>query len=133
MSGDVALVSAAVDALVPYLTEAGKKAAATLGAEAAKEIAALWAWVKGKVTGSAKDAFEQAPDDTKAQGKLEGALEQVLEAEPALADELRQLVAAAKPEAARLVQTITQTQTVGDGSVGIQSAGSNNTFNVNKS
>ena len=128
----IELASAAVGALVPYLSAAGTKAAQALGAEAATELRALWNWVKGKVKGGTATALAEAPADAKAQAKLEGALEQVLAAEPALADELRRLVEAAEPEAARLEQTI-QTMTVqGDHNVSVQSKGDGNTYTINK-
>jgi len=125
----IELAAAAVGALVPYLSAAGTKAAQALGAEAATELRALWDWVKGKVAGNTAEALAEAPADAKAQGKLEGALEQLLEAEPALAAELRRLVEAAKPEAARLEQTM---NIEGDDNVAVQNTGHGNTYNINK-
>lgn len=128
----IELASAAVGALVPYLSAAGTKAAETLGAEAAQRLGGLWDWVTGKVAGGTTEALADAPADARAQAKLEGALEQVLAAEPALAAELRRLVEAAKPEATRLEQTI-QTMTVqGDDNVSVQSKGDGNTYTINK-
>ncbi|NBB70674.1 MAG: hypothetical protein GVY33_10195 [Alphaproteobacteria bacterium] len=125
----IELASAAVGALVPYLSAAGEKAAQALGAEAATELRALWDWVKGKVAGGTTEALAATPADAKAQGKLEGALEQVLEDEPALADELRRLVEAAEPEATRLEQTM---NIQGDDNVAVQNTGHGNTYNINK-
>jgi hypothetical protein len=131
MSVEASLAATAVAALAPFLTEAGKKAAAGLGEAAAQELSALWAWVKAKATGSAT-ALERAPGDDKAQAKLEGALELLLEQQPALADDLRRLIEAAKPaadEVARVVQTMTVT---GDDNISTQSVGHGNTFNITR-
>lgn len=130
MTGELA--AAAVGALAPYLSAAGQKAAQALGAAAGRELTALWDWVKAKVAGPARDGFAAAPEDAKAQGKLEGALEQVVAGEPALADELRRLVEAAKPAAEKLEQTIQTMNIQGDHNVGVQNKGDGNTFNITK-
>lgn len=132
MTPETTLVAGAVAAVARLLTEAGKKAAAALGQEAAKEVAALWAWVKAKVAPGTAAALEQAPDDPKARGKLEGALEQVLEAEPALEDELRRLVDAARPQAERLAQAVQHQVVTGNHNIAIQITGQGNRSAVDK-
>jgi hypothetical protein len=129
MIADSALAAAAVAALTPYLTAAGTEAAKQLGGEAVKGLGSLWGWVKDKLAGRASEKFEATPDDAKAQGALETALENLLSAQPTLAEELRALVGAAEPEAARLVQT-TQTMNLSGGSKGVQNTGSNNTIKI---
>ena len=129
MTDPASLAVAAVAALAPYLAAAGQKAAEALGENAPKALASLWGWVKGKVTGRAPDKFAAAPEDAKAQGALETALEDLLTADPALKEELQKLVAAAEPEAAKIVQT-TQTMNLSGGSKGAQTAGSGNKVNI---
>ncbi|MEO1092541.1 MAG: hypothetical protein AAFX81_18115 [Pseudomonadota bacterium] len=126
-----ALAASAVSALSPYVAAAGGKLATKLSDDAAGGLIALWEWVKGKVDTFELNKFEKAPDDAKAQGALETALEKRLSAHPDLVEDLRKLVEAAAPEAARIEQTI-QTMTLSGGSQGAQIEGDGNTVKFNR-
>jgi hypothetical protein len=94
----VAQAAAAVLApLLPYLVKGGEEALKEVGKKtggAAWEAGqSLWARLKGRIAGrpAAQEAaadVAKAPDDKQAQGALAWQLKKILEADPALAQEL---------------------------------------------
>jgi hypothetical protein len=77
----IELVAAAVGFLVPYLTEAGKEAAKTIGKESAGAGIKVLGWLRDKVTGRAKEALEdleQQPDSADNQADLRKQLVKLL-------------------------------------------------------
>ncbi|WP_372396929.1 hypothetical protein ABMY26_22835 [Azospirillum sp. HJ39] len=98
---------AAVDALSPYLTEAGKEAAKAVGKEVAGQGFKLLGWMRDKLTGRGAEALaelEQAPADADNQGDVRKQLTKLLTDNPALLDELRALLTEKMPEGQSLVQ-----------------------------
>ena len=99
----ITLATAAVAALTPLLGAGATEVAKT----ASKD---LYGWLKGKLVGRAADALgdlEKAPDSVDNQADLRKQLTKLLEAEPALAAELRALLPG--NAAGAVSQTIVQT------------------------
>jgi hypothetical protein len=90
---DIALLAAStVTALVPYLAK-GSEAVAS---EAGKS---LWHWLGDKFSPQHKqklDALKESPEDPRVQGKVEGAIEDLLTENGSLTQELSALMTAAK-------------------------------------
>jgi hypothetical protein len=94
---------------LPHLLRAGEsaaeEAAKALGSEAGQWAKALWARLSPKVDERpvARDAAERVaatPDDQRARGALELQLEEILQAEPRLAEELARIVRGAQESGA---------------------------------
>ncbi len=124
MSVEATMAATAVAVVVPYLVEAGKEGAKTLGKEAADGAVKLLGWLKAKLTPGVREALaklEKTPDDADRQAALRVALKDRLAEDQSLKDELAELLEGL-PQAAidqRLVQQ-------GDHNRGAQVAGSNN-------
>jgi hypothetical protein len=120
------LAAAAIALAAPYLAEAVKGAMDAVGEAAVKPVLD---WMRAKLSGKAKDAFEdfaRQPEDKAERDVFQARLAAALEADPALADELKGLL-----EKAGVVTIATQTQTVsGDNAIGAQAAGADNQINI---
>ena len=132
MSGEIITAAmaagAAVNALVPYLSEAGKEAAKTVGKEAATAAVNLLGWLHRTLTGGARKALadlERAPDVPDNQADLRKRLTELLEADPALLGELRPLLPAQAETA-----TVMQQKVEGAGAKGVQNKGDGNTIRI---
>ncbi len=125
MSVDPLAVSA-VALVAPYLADLAKGAAEAVGGDAAK---AVLAWMRAKLGGTAKEALEDLEQDPGLEenlADLRKRLRKALEAEPALADELRALLPSGV--AAQPVQVIQGD--IGAGAAVVQSVGSGNTIGI---
>lgn len=128
MSVEATMAATAVAAVVPYLVEAGKEGAKTLGKEAAAGAVRVLGWLKTKLTPGGQQALaklEQTPDDPDRQTVLRIALQDRLDDVPTLRDELAALLRDI-PESAidqRLVQ-------IGDHNRAAQVAGTGNQVKV---
>lgn len=94
----IELAAAAVGLLAPYLTEAGKEAAKTVGKETAGAGLKLLGWMREKLTGRAKEALselEERPEAQLNQDDLRTQLAKLLERQPDLIPELRALLSEA--------------------------------------
>jgi hypothetical protein len=123
----VELAAAAVGFLVPYLTEAGKEAAKTVGKETAGAGIKLLGWLREKLTGRAKEALEDLetqPASADNQADLRKQLAKLLEQQPDLAEQLRALLSEAPPQGSSIHQT------VGAGAQAIQNVGNQNTGSI---
>jgi hypothetical protein len=121
----IELAAAAVTLLVPYLTEARKEAAKTIGKESAESGLRLLSWMREKLGGRAKEALtelEEKPDSQLNQDDLRTQLAKLLEKQPELIPELQTLLSAA--------QTPSLTQNVGAHGQGIQIAGNQNRASI---
>ena len=119
----IELAAAAVGFVAPYLAEAGKEAAKTVGKETAGAGIKLLGWLREKLTGRAKEALtelEEKPDSPLNQDDLRTQLAKLLEKEPSLIPELRALLAETQP------QGDTMTQNVGAGGKAAQIQGNQN-------
>jgi len=123
----IELAAAAVTLLAPYLTEAGKEAAKTVGKETAEGGFKLLGWMREKLTGRAKEALqelEEKPDSQLNQDDLRTQLAKLLERQPELVPDLRALV-----EGARTPGEV-MNQNVGAGGKAIQFKGNQNTSSI---
>lgn len=123
----IELAVAAVGFLAPYLTEAGKEAAKTVGKETAGAGLKLLGWMREKLTGRAKEALaelEEKPDSQLNQDDLRTQLAKLLEKQPDLVPQLQALLSEAKPLGDVL------TQTVGEGAKASQIKGDQNTVSI---
>jgi phage shock protein A len=105
----IELAAMAVGVLAPYLTEAGKEAAKTIGKETAEGGLKLFGWMREKLTGRAKEALtelEEKPDSQLNQDDLRTQLAKLLEKQPDLVPQLQELLAEAKPQGDILSQTV---------------------------
>jgi hypothetical protein len=96
----IELAGAAVAFLTPYLAEAGKEAAKTVGKETAGASIRLLGWMREKLTGRAKEALtelEEKPDSQLNQEDLRTQLAKLLEKEPDLIPQLQEVLSEAKP------------------------------------
>jgi hypothetical protein len=88
-----AMAASTIAACVPYLDEAARKAAGKAGEAVA---GALWGKVRGALAGAgegkAVERLEARPADPDCQGAVRAALAELLENDPALAEELRMLL-----------------------------------------
>lgn len=123
----IELAAAAVGFLAPYLTEAGKEAAKTVGKETAGAGIKLLGWMGEKLTGRAKEALtelEEKPNSQLNQDDLRTQLAKLLEKQPDLVPQLQALLSEAKPLGDVL------TQTVGEGAKASQIKGNQNTVSI---
>jgi len=123
----IELAAAAVGFLAPYLTEAGKAAAKTVGSKTADGAIALLGWMREKMTGRAKEALddlEKNPDSQLNQDDVRTQLAKLLEQRPELVPQLTHLLAE------RAAQGDVLTQTVGDGGKASQIKGNQNTVSI---
>jgi hypothetical protein len=123
----IELAAAAISLLAPYLTEAGKEAAKTMGKETAEAGFRMLNWMREKLGGRAKEALtelEERPDSQLNQDDLRTQLAKLLEKQPDLVPELRALLAAAQ------TQTASLTQNVGAGGQGVQIEGNQNSASI---
>jgi tetratricopeptide (TPR) repeat protein len=125
MSIEIAAV--AVSVLAPYLTEAVKEGAKTVGKETAEAGLKVLGWMREKLTGRAKEALaelEQKPDSQLNQDDLRTQLAKLLEKQPELVPQLQELLAEAKPLGDVM------SQTVGEGGKASQIKGDRNTVSI---
>ncbi len=123
----IELATAAVGLLAPYLTEAGKEAAKTVGKETTKSGLKLLGWMRDKLTGRAKDALaelEEQPDSQLNQDDLRTQLAKLLEKQPDLVPQLRALLDEAQAPGNAM------NQNVGAGGKAIQTQGNHNTSSI---
>ena len=123
----IELATGAVGFLVPYLTEAGKEAAKTVGKDTAGAGIKLLGWLRDKVTGRAKEALEdleKQPDSADNQADLRKQLARLLEEQPDLAEQLRSLL----PDVQSHDSSIHQT--AGAGAQAIQNVRNQNTASI---
>ena len=128
MTVEFTMAATAVAAVVPYLVEAGKEGAKTLGKEAAAGAVQLLGWLKDRLTPGGREALaklETAPDDADRQAALRVAVRDLLAADAGLRGELSRLLEAVP--AAAIDQRLVQ---VGDHNTGVQVAGSGNRTTV---
>jgi hypothetical protein len=123
----IELAGAAVGLLAPYLTEAGKEAAKTVGKETAGAGFKLLGWMRDKFSGGAKTALadlEAKPDSQLNQDDLRTQLAKLLERQPELVPQLRELLADA-PKRGDVTS-----QTVGEGGKASQIKGDRNQVSI---
>ena len=123
----IELAAAAVTLLSPYLMEAGKEAAKTLGKETAGASVKLLGWMREKLTGRAKEALtelEEKPDSQLNQGDLRTQLAKLLEKQPDLLPQLQELLSEAQ------TQGDVMTQNVGAGGKASQIKGDRNKVSI---
>ena len=126
----IELAAAAVALVAPYLTEAGKEAAKTMGKETTEAGLRLLGWMREKMGGRAKEALtelEEKPDSQLNQDDLRTQLAKLLEKQPKLIPELRTLLSEAQTGTSSL------TQIVGAGGQGVQIEGNQNKVSMQKS
>jgi vacuolar-type H+-ATPase subunit I/STV1 len=105
----IELAAAAVSLLAPYLTEAAKEAAKTVGKETAGAGLNLLGWMREKLSGRAKEALaelEEKPDSQLNQDDLRTQLAKLLEKWPGLIPQLRELLSDAQSQGDVMNQTI---------------------------
>ncbi len=104
----VTLTATAVALLAPYLAKGAEAAAGKLGEQAAAGVGKLVALVRGRLSGAAAaEALTElaaAPEDADAQGAVRLQLKKAIAADPAFAEELRQLVETVKAAGGDKVQ-----------------------------
>jgi len=123
----IELAAAAVTLLSPYLMEAGKEAAKTLGKETAGASVKLLGWMREKLTGRAKEALtelEEKPDSQLNQDDLRTQLAKLLEKQPDLLPQLQELLSEAQ------TQGDVMTQNVGAGGKASQIKGDRNKVSI---
>ena len=123
----IELAEAAVSVLAPYLTEAGKEAAKTVGKETAEGGLKVLGWMREKLTGRAKEALtdlEEKPDSQLNQDDLRTQLAKLLEKQPDLVAQLRELLSQGQ------TQGDVMSQTVGEGGKASQIKGDRNTVSI---
>ncbi len=128
MSVEATMAASAVAAVVPYLVEAGKEGAKTLGKEAAAGAVRVLGWLRAKLTSGGQEALaklERTPDDADRQAALRVALKDLLADDQGLRDELSKLLQA-MPKTA-IDQSLVQH---GDHNRAAQVAGDRNKVNI---
>jgi hypothetical protein len=123
----VELAATAVSVLAPYLTEAAKEAAKTVGKETAGGGLKLLGWMREKLTGRAKEALtelEDKPASQPNQDDLRAQLTKFLEKQPDLVPQLQELL----PDTQPLGKVISQI--VRKGGKGSQINGDQNTVSI---
>lgn len=125
----IELLSAAVLTVVgPYLVEAGKGAASKIG-EASVEIAGkLMAHLQKNLTGRAKESLDMLatePDNPKRIAAFQTDLEDVLKAQPALEQQLREIFPPSVLDATMMNQTVS-----GAGAKAVQIKGYGNSTTI---
>lgn len=129
MTVEATMAATAVAAVVPYLVEAGKEGAKTLGKETAAGTVKLLGWLKDKLTPGGREALaklEQTPADPDRQAALRAALKDLLAEDQTLRAELEKLLDGI-PRAAVNQNLVQQ----GDHNKGVQVAGESNTVKIN--
>jgi hypothetical protein len=123
-----ALAASVVALVAPYLGKAAEEAAKTVGKEGAEAGFRLLGWLRGKVSGRAREALEDAEKAPSAvnEADLRKQLARLLEARPELVAELQALVPPAVAEVVR------QSMTLGDNSTGVENNGNNNAINITR-
>jgi hypothetical protein len=122
----IELAAAAVSVLAPYLTEAAKEAAKTVGKETAGTGLKLLDWMREKLSGRAKEALadlEEKPDSQLNQDDLRTQVAKLLEKEPDLVPQLEALLSKAP-------QGDVMSQTVGKRGNGSQIRGNRNKVSI---
>jgi hypothetical protein len=122
----IELAAAAVSVLAPYLTEAAKEAAKTVGKETAGTGLKLLGWMREKLSGRAKEALadlEEKPDSQLNQDDLRTQVAKLLEKEPDLVPQLQALLSKAP-------QGDVMSQTVGKRGKGGQIRGNRNKVSI---
>jgi vacuolar-type H+-ATPase subunit I/STV1 len=105
----IELAAAAVGLLAPYFTKAGEEAAKTIGKETTEAGLKLLGWMREKLSGRAKEALtelEEKPDSQLNQDDLRTQLAKLLEKEPHLIPQLRELLAEAQTQGDVMNQTV---------------------------
>jgi hypothetical protein len=105
----IELAAAAVGVLAPYLAEATKEAAKTVGKETTEAGLKLLGWMREKLTGRAKEALtelEEKPDSQLNQDDLRTQLAKLLEKQPQLALQLQELLSGAQTQGEFMSQTV---------------------------
>jgi hypothetical protein len=123
----IELAAAAVGLLAPYLIEATKEAAKTVGKETAEGGLKVLGWMREKLTGRAKEALvelEEKPESQLNQEDLRTQLAKLLEREPDLVPQLQEVLPKAR------TQGDVMSQTVGGGSKASQIRGGGNTVSI---
>jgi hypothetical protein len=123
----IELAAAAVGVLAPYLSQATKEAAKTVGKETAEAALKLLGWMREKLTGRAKEALaelEEKPDSQLNQDDLRTQLAKLLEKQPDLISQLSELLSQAQ------TQGDVMNQTVGAGGKASQIKGDRNTVSI---
>jgi hypothetical protein len=123
----IELAAAAVSVLAPYLMEATKEAAKTVGKETAEGGLKVLGWMHDKLTGRAKEALtelEEKPDSQLNQDDLRTQLAKLLEKQPELAPQLQALLSDARPQGDAM------SQNVGAGGKASQIRGDRNTVSI---
>jgi len=123
----IELATTLVAVLAPYLTEAGKEAAKTVGKETAGAGLKLLGWMREKLTGRGKEALaelEEKPESQLNQDDLRTQLAKLLEKQPDLVPQLEKLLSEAKPLGDVM------SQTVGEGGKASQIKGDRNKVSI---
>ena len=124
----VILASAAVALLSPYLAKVGEGAAKKIGEDTVEAGGRLLGWMRAKLGGRAKEALDDLaakPDSEDNQADLRKQLAKALEADPALAAELRAMLPADAAGTDSMSQTVS-----GAGAKAAQVKGSGNTTSI---
>lgn len=124
---DISQIAAtAIAAITPYLVKGGEEVAKGMGKD-------LWELIKKPFTSEKEQILvqqlEENPGDVKLQGKVEGKLEELLEANPSIAAQLQDLLA--KMPAGAQIKQNTMSIT-GDSNMGMQDI-SGSSININRS
>ncbi len=121
----LALASAAIAMLSPYLAQVGMGAATKIGTESVETGARLLGWMRERLGGRGQEALDELaadPDNTLNQQDLHTQLAKALLADPALAAELKAILPAAATGAGSMSQDVS-----GAGAKAAQVKGSGNT------
>ena len=105
----VTLASAAVALLSPYLAKVGEGAAKKIGEDTVETGGKLFGWIRAKLGGRAKEALDDLaakPGSEDNQADLRKQLVKALEADPALATELRAMLPADAAGTDSMSQTV---------------------------
>jgi hypothetical protein len=105
----IELAAAAVSVLAPYLTDAAKEAAKTVGKETAEGGLKVLGWMREKLTGRAKEALtelEEKPGSQLNQDDLRTQLAKLLKKQPELVPQPQELLSEAKPLRDVMSQTV---------------------------
>jgi hypothetical protein len=124
----ITLASVAIAALTPYLAKAGEGAAKKIGEEAAAAGGRLLGWMRAKLGSRGQEALDDLaakPENEDNQADLRKQLVKALEADPALATELRAMLPAAPTSADSMIQDVS-----GAGAKAAQVKGSGNTITI---
>ncbi|TCO76521.1 hypothetical protein EV699_1292 [Plasticicumulans lactativorans] len=128
----IALAAPATELAVKVLQQGADKLTAQVGADAAAAMLGAWSWLKGRLlptpaAAAAVKDLEARPADPDNQADFRKQLRKALEADPALATELKQWLDRAGARGAVTTQTLTQT---GIGNQGVQLSGHGNQVDI---